>query len=176
MEKTDGLAGAYLRLDAIQKKYLAVLESRIAAEPVPFLRIQMKDMARVIELDVRARETLPPTGREFSRVGLTEDVYTAFLRDVTEILGHVGECGLPDEVRGAYVAIGQALHRQDRLNLRDVSFCVSVTTTAVSLCLARLEPAGQQSVVAALDRMLAVKESCLNHLERMARETNGPKR
>lgn len=164
MRNTDDLDAVYRRLDEMQKKYLEVLRRRIQTEPSTLLRLSMKDMAGMVSLDIRGRETLAPARRGVSRVGLSEEAYTAFLLDMTTVLALLSGCDIPGEAREAYAIIGNAVAGRDRLSLRDVFSCVSITLTVVSLCLPQMEPHARAEAAAALDRILAMKERCLKKL------------
>lgn len=161
--------GLYAQLDDIQQKYLDVLRAKMTAETSAFYRVQMSDMAELIELDMKARAKLADADEVIETVELSPSLYAAFLEYISAILTELSACKIPPEASTAYSAIGKAIKTGERLSAHDIFTCISLTITVVSLCIGNISIEKQPTLISILDKLLDIKTSQLRLVDEALR-------
>ncbi len=163
------LNGLYAQLDDIQQKYLDVLRAKMSFEDSAFYRVQMGDMARLIELDIKARAKLQDADSIIDTVELSSSLYAAFLEYMSAILTELSACKMPAEATRAYSAVGASINAGEKLSARDIFACISLTITVVSLCIGNIGIEKQPTLISILDKLLDIKTSQLRLVDEALR-------
>ncbi len=167
--KNSELNGLYAQLDDIQQKYLNVLRSKISQETSAFYRVQMADMAKLIEMDIEARAKLADAEDAIETVELSPSLYAAFLEYMSAVLTELSSCKMPQEAARAYSAVGNAIKTGERLSAHDIFTCISLTITVVSLCIGNISIESQPTLISLLDKLLDIKTSQLRLVDEAMR-------
>ncbi|MDL2238136.1 hypothetical protein LJC56_10000 [Christensenellaceae bacterium OttesenSCG-928-K19] len=159
-------------LDNIQLTALELIRNNLKSAKKALNRLQLKDMSRVVEMDISCRTSLHEVSAMVDRVDISEETYSVFMMDSALILAELSTCDIPPQVKAAYDTIHAAIQANERLAAPQVFTVISIIVTVVALCLPSLSPDKQPDVIQELDRLLEIKSNQLNLMQQMARWHN----
>lgn len=161
MSLSNELSALGTRLTTIQLECVKLLKSEIDNTEDILNKLQLRDMIKIIESDIKCRIDLTTVAGVIPRVSFTDESYELFFDCSKKVAEELSDIQMPDTIAYAYNISVRAIY--DRLNcsLQDVFTIISILITSVALCLNQIG-SKLSNIIETLDTLLDIKQRQLS--------------
>lgn len=160
MSLSNELSALGTRLTTIQLECVKLLKSEIDTTEEIITKLQLRDMVKIIESDIKCRIDLTSVSGVIPKVSFTDETYELFFECSQKVIGELSDIQMPDTIAYAYGISVQAIENKLNCSLQDVFTIISVLITSVALCL-NIIGSKLSNIINTLDTLLDIKQKQL---------------
>lgn len=156
-------------MNTLQQQAENLLMTEIDNTDNAMQKLQLKDMYKIIESDVKCRINLESLENVIPKVSFSDESYDTFINYSKEIIEQIKDFPLPHEFGVPIKAAQRAVNSAERCTLQEVFTITSILITCVALCFTKIDKEQLCEIIEKLDALLETKERQLNLIIQMSK-------